>query len=726
MGTNRIKPPSSNGGIVYMQVNMLKNKPVAGNVIALISSDLYSDSEATKLLDAIPSGIAIIKNGRFDYINQHLLKLLKLKKINVQLGRPVWETAVAEDISFVRSQYLDFEKNLRCRKNYTYRAKDEIGGDVFLEVSSNVIEFDGNIIELANIVTPTDKALKESENRYNAILHGIEDGYGEIDLTGRVTFCNQSFHQIYGYHKSELIGLDYRSYLDPETAKEVFRAYNHVYKTGIPNKAFGYEIICKDGGRRIIENSISLKKNGEGQPVGFRSVVRDITDRKQTEKKSFMHQSRLIAIFSSVMDAIITVDSDMKVIEANKAAGQICGIDHTINKEYDFMDSHNGCNKCCVSLLRQTMDRKVCIQGYRIECRADKVSLLNCSPLKDVNNRSLGAVMVIRDVTRFYELEELEKEFKKRHKFQNIIGKSSKMQAVYSLVEDIANINTTILITGESGTGKELVAKAIHNIGNRRNEPFVAFNCAALTETLLESELFGHVKGAFTGAVKDRDGRFMIADGGTILLDEIGEISHNIQVKLLRVLQEKQFERVGDATAIKVDVRIIAATNRNLEELIRQKRFREDLYYRLKVMEIKLPPLRERREDIPLLVDHFLGVFNKQYRKQIQHVSNKILNVFMSYHWPGNVRELEHAMERIYVLCRGGNIEFAQLPPEIGCTPIKQRRVDTRDISNEVEQLSSTLKQTDWNKAKTARLLGVDRTTVYRRIKKYKLTKLAL
>ncbi len=706
-----------------MQVNMLKKKQAAGNVFALISRDLNSDCEAAKLLDAIPAGIAIIKNGRFDYINQHLLKLLNLKKINAQLGRPVWETAVAEDISLVRSQYLDLEKNLRERKNYTYRAKAEIGGDVFLEVSSNAIEFNENIIELANIVNVTDKVLNESENRYNAILDGIEDGYGEIDLTGKVTFCNQSFHQIYGYHKFELIGLDYRSYLDPETAKEVFRAYNHVYKTGISNKAFAYEIICKDGGRRIIENSISLKKSSEGEPVGFRSVVRDITDRKQAEDERFMHRTRLIAIFSSVMDAIVTVDSDMKVIEANKAAGRICGIDHTITKEYDFMNSYNGCNKCCVSLLRQTMDRKVSIQGYRIECRADKVSVLNCSPLKDVNNRSLGAVMVIRDITRIYELEELEKEFKKRHKFQNIIGKSAGMQAVYSIVEDIANINTTILITGESGTGKELVAKAIHNTGNRRNEPFVAVNCAALTETLLESELFGHVKGAFTGAVKDRDGRFMIADGGTILLDEIGDISHNIQVKLLRVLQEKQFERVGDATPTKVDVRIIAATNRNLEELILQQRFREDLYYRLKVMEIKLPSLRERREDIPLLVDHFLGVFNKQYGKQIQHVSNEILNVFMSYHWPGNVRELEHAMERIYVLCRGENIDFAHLPPEIERTPIKRRDGDTNDAIDEVEQLSSALKQTDWNKAKTARLLRVDRTTVYRRIKKYKLTK---
>jgi two-component system, NtrC family, response regulator HydG len=329
-------------------------------------------------------------------------------------------------------------------------------------------------------------------------------------------------------------------------------------------------------------------------------------------------------------------------------------------------------------------------------------------------------VLVIRDITRLTHLEE---ELKERHHFQNIIGKSEKMQKVYNLLKTLANQTTTVLITGDSGTGKEIAAKALHYGGARANGPFVTVNCSALVENLLESELFGHVKGAFTGAERDKIGRFEAANEGTILLDEIGDISHLIQLKLLRVLQEKEFDRVGESNPRKVDVRVLASTNRNLKEAIRAGKFREDLYYRLNVIEIHMPPLRERYDDIPLLINHFCEVFQKSYGKNIGGVSDEVLQAFMNYAWPGNVRELEHAIERAFVLCRDHTIKLEHIPAEIrDHIQITHRAADNR-ASEDPEAIRSALERTDWNISKAARRLGISRWTLYRRFQKYKISR---
>ena len=272
--------------------------------------------------------------------------------------------------------------------------------------------------------------------------------------------------------------------------------------------------------------------------------------------------------------------------------------------------------------------------------------------------------MTIRDETR---LTLLERDLKRRRDFHRLlIGKSEAMQAIYDLIDSLADLRTTVLITGESGTGKELVAEALHYAGCRRDQALVKVNCSALAETVLESELFGHVRGAFTGATHDRAGRFAKADGGTMFLDEIGDLSPLLQQKLLRVLQEKEFERVGDSTPIKVDVRIIAATNRDLKALVAGGAFREDLYYRLKVVELKLPPLRARRLDIPLLVDFFLKEFSAEFNKAIDGVSAEVMELFLDYPWPGNVRELRHVIEHACILSRQTTLTLADLPADLG------------------------------------------------------------
>ncbi len=334
----------------------------------------------------------------------------------------------------------------------------------------------------------------------------------------------------------------------------------------------------------------------------------------------------------------------------------------------------------------------------------------------------MGAVLVIRDMTL---LRDLERELRERHRFQSIIGKSKKMQEIYQLMEELANLETTVLVTGETGTGKDLIAKALHYSGQRAFKPLVTVNCSALAESLLESELFGHVKGAFTGAIQDRQGRFQAANEGTLLLDEIGDISPLIQLKLLRVLQEKEFERVGESIPRKVDVRVIASTNKDLKEKVRKGEFREDLYYRLKVVEITLPPLRERLEDLPLLAEHFCHAFNERFKKNVEGVSSEVLSRFMDYHWPGNVRELEHVIERAFVLCRGGAITLEDLPAEIRNYERAWKAAAPKSRVKEpkgAQEILDTLNMTRWNKVRTARLLGISRQTVYRKIHEYELS----
>jgi PAS domain S-box-containing protein len=515
-------------------------------------------------------------------------------------------------------------------------------------------------------------------------------------------------------------GRSYRSYVDEETAKIVYEAYHRVFRTGIPGKNIVYEIIRKDGSRRIIEDSVSLIRDAEGIITGFRTVSRDITQRKETEKELAEHRTRLEAIFGSVKDGIVTVDPDLKIIEANKSTETICGIAVKKIAGKTFSQCLNHCSKSCSEVLRQTLEKKMTIKEYRVECghhqRHQQTVSVSSSPLLDPEGNFMGAVLVIRDITL---LRDLERELRERHQFQNIIGRSKKMQDTYRLLEDLANLETTVLITGESGTGKELVARALHYSGQRAFKPFVTVSCSALAESLLESELFGHVRGAFTGAIRDKQGRFQAANGGTILLDEIGDISPLIQLKLLRVLQEKEIERVGESTPQKVDVRVIASTNKDLKEKVRSGEFRQDLYYRLKVVEVSLPPLRDRLEDLPLLVDHFCRSFNERFKKNIEGISSEVLGRFMDYLWPGNVRELEHVMEHAFVLCRGWVITLEHLPPEIRdyerTEKMAGQEIPTQG-SNGAQEILDALNKAHWNKTKAARLLGISRRTIYRKI----------
>jgi PAS domain S-box-containing protein len=448
-------------------------------------------------------------------------------------------------------------------------------------------------------------------------------------------------------------------------------------------------------------------------------VVKKALDYKKICEENEKYRLNLDAIFRSVSEGIIAVDKNLIVIEMNDVAEELCGFSRTSWAGKNFASLLSGHCKKCLELLEKTIKtkEKIDIKNFKCELKDghDRVLTITTSPLINKDGLFLGAVLVLKDETHINYLEEVLNE---RSQFHNITGKSDIMRQVYKLIETLADISTTVLVTGESGTGKELVAEALHYTGTRRDKALVKVNCSALSENLLESELFGHVKGAFTGAIKDRKGRFLKAHKGTIFLDEIGDISPLMQSKLLRVIQEGEFESVGSSTTIRVDARVVAATNQDLPGKVKAGLFREDLYYRLNVVEIKLPPLRERKIDIPLLAGHFLKKFNKKFNKQINGISENVLNLFMNYPWPGNIRELEHAIEHAFILCNESLIDMKDLPGELLLKKKGQSFINNID---EREKISDALIKTDGNKAKAARLLSMSRPTLYEKIKYYKL-----
>lgn len=455
-------------------------------------------------------------------------------------------------------------------------------------------------------------------------------------------------------------------------------------------------------------------------------VAREAVLHNTLKRESLRFARNLEAVFQSVSDAIVSVDSQMLITYLNHAAEGFCLFNRDfVNRPLSDIppaDDPKACPEECRGRLAGAVEKSLGtgkpVELYNFECAQRKaVYTMKVSPLEAGSGEKRGAVIVGRDETR---LATLERDLGRRRDFHRIlIGKSEPMQAIYSLIESLGAIRSTVLITGESGTGKELAATALHLAGSRRDKPLVKVNCSALSETLLESELFGHVKGAFTGAVHDRVGRFEMANGGTLFLDEIGDISPIVQQKLLRVLQEKEIERVGESRPIKVDVRILAATNRDLKQMVGSGLFREDFYYRIKVVDLRMPPLRARREDIPLLLDFFLKEFSAELGKRIDGVSSDVMELFMNYRWPGNVREFKHIIEHGSILCRHTTITMGDLPDDFGETapsPSTQP-VQSQARAQDGEALLQILRENKWNKAEVARTLGISRQTLYRKLK---------
>lgn len=431
-------------------------------------------------------------------------------------------------------------------------------------------------------------------------------------------------------------------------------------------------------------------------------------------------------ILDSINEGVFTVDLNWKIIDFNRAAASITGVARhkAIGRYcYDIFRA-NICENAC-ALKRTLADGKpvVNVTTQIVNCAGEKIPIrISAALLKNSRGEVIGGVETFQDIT---QIEQLKKELENRYTFEDIIGRSATMRNLFRILPQIAESDSTVLIEGESGTGKELFARAIHNLSHRKKKPFVAINCAALPDTLLESELFGYEAGAFTDARKGKPGRFAIADGGTIFLDEIGDISSAMQSRLLRVLQEKTFEPLGSVKSVKVDTRILAATNKNLNSMMRSGKFREDLYYRIQVIRLKVPILKDRREDIPLLIDHLVSKFSRLKGKNIIGVSDRVRGLLMEYDYPGNVRELENIIEHATVLCNGELISMEHLPPELrpkAYSAMDECRSYTDLRSMERMLIEEALRRHNGNRKLAAKDLGIDTSTLYRKIKNLNLS----
>lgn len=460
-------------------------------------------------------------------------------------------------------------------------------------------------------------------------------------------------------------------------------------------------------------------------------------EKREAELARERYRRFLETLFKSVSDSIISVDNDLNILKMNHAAGVLLEKFHP-----DIGEGKNLVTICQQEELSRLVDKikKVLKTGvelidHRVEfplADTRKMVSICISPLDNGTGDPVGAVLVLRDMSH-----KVQKTVQGRTRFHKMLGASAAMQNVYLLLENIGRVDTSVLITGESGTGKELAVHALHQESTRHDRPLVMVDCTAMTDSLLESELFGHKKGSFTGAGENRMGRILQADGGTLFLDEIGDISMTMQLRLLRFLQERTFYPVGSDKELRVDVRVVAATNVDLKEKVKSGSFREDLYFRLLIIDIHLPPLRDRQDDIVLLANHFIGRFAKKLKKNITGISEQAMALLCAYAWPGNVRQLEHTIERACILCQGTTISSEQLPEELVGrsaevqSPLLPEPAKTEEsslaelhrltLSKEDEQVTekilTALKTAGGNKAKAARLLNIDRSTLYRKMK---------
>jgi len=432
----------------------------------------------------------------------------------------------------------------------------------------------------------------------------------------------------------------------------------------------------------------------------------------------------LVNVFETMRDGLMVVDADGNILFFNKAAEEITGYkkEEVLGKQCTILDSDT-----CVVLTDSGRERScdlfkkgaICNKRCRIRAMDGRsVYLLkNAVVLRDGNGEVVGAVETMTNITSLYmkelELEELKQELRKEYWFMGLLGKSSPMQALYEQIRNAAMSEAPVLIYGESGTGKNLVANAIHSLSRRREGPFISMNCASLNEHLLESELFGHKKGSFTGAISDRTGRFEAANNGTIFLDEIGDMPLIMQAKLLRVLEEKVVERVGEHRPIPVNIRLVSATNKDLYRLVAFNRFREDLLYRVNSIFVKTPPLRERVEDIPILAFHYLKKISIVNNKEIRRINPHALEILQGYTWPGNVRQLINTLEHGSISCKGDTIEASDLPDYV----FQREKAGGEEVALDSDKLRSALVMFKGNKTLTAKHLGISRVTLWKRLK---------
>lgn len=572
------------------------------------------------------------------------------------------------------------------------------------------------------------------------LVRHATDALVAIDPKRQILSMNPSAELLTGFSAKEAIGKPCSEILHASLCGTGDCPFHIAFDQEKPVTTFDVRLLNRQEDAVPVCINTSLLKNAQGEKIGVVESIREIrhilnliAERAASAQQAERLALQLEAVLETSTDAVVAVDLECSITHFNRAAEDLTGYERD---EVLGVHSRTIC-KSEFCPLEVTLDRGAGLAGSEFNFRArDGVAVpvwLKTDLLRDPRGSIIGAVAILRDQR---EVRHLREQFRDVHGFEKLVGKSAPMRDVYRLLERLAPTESTVLITGESGTGKELVADIVHARSSRWDKPFVKVNCAALPENLLETELFGHVRGAFTGALSDRQGRFQLADTGTIFLDEIGDLPIALQVKLLRVLQERSFEPVGSARTIHVDLRIVAATNRDLPALVAAGLFREDLFYRLNVVPVELPPLRDHAEDIPLLAESILdrlapkvsangepprnGVRTATARPRPKQLTPKAMRVLMDYPWPGNVRELENALEYAMLTSLDDWIRSRDLPARLS-TPT--RTADSSRLSDslsliEKEAVESALQGTSSTEA-AARKLGISRATLWRKMKRY-------
>jgi PAS domain S-box-containing protein len=653
-------------------------------------------------------------------------------------------------------------RELRARTMETrHRTKD---GRIFpVELTVNYFEFEGREYSLAFCRDITERkraeaSIRESQELYRTLVMTSPDGVTVTDLEGRITQVSQRAVEMAGCDGPEdLIGNSSLDFLSPDDAADAMDGLRKTFSEGIA-RGLEYTFVRKDGTSYVGELDAALLRDAHGRPKGFIGTVRDTTDRKRAEEALRESQTMLQLVLDTIPVSVFWKDRNSVYVGCNRQWSEAVGVarpadavgktDHDIFPDKDLADSYRDWDRRVMEggkpVLNLVEEFRAASDAEYSWARTSKV------PMHDNEGKVVGILGTYEDITENKRAEEertklqeqlrqaleqernrlalevasLRSQMEERHGLDSMVGQDPRMRAIFETILAVSNTRATVLIQGETGTGKELAARAIHYNSPQHDKAFVKVDCGALAENLLESELFGHVRGAFTGAVRDRQGRFEVADEGTIFLDEIQNLSMPLQSKLLRVVQEGRFEKVGGTETRSVDVRVIATTNEDPETLVAEGRLRKDLYYRLNVVPIKLPPLRERRGDIPLLVLSFIERFADRHDKKVSGITKEAVDRLAAYGWPGNVRELENIIEQAVVFARGDTIQDRdiRLPDQV-VPPSRSRSLGRASREAETRAILEALERTGGNKKRAADLLGISRSALYEKLKRHGIAK---
>lgn len=678
-----------------------------------LTSAIFSDAIQRKLiLDNLTEAVFTVdKDLKITSINKAAEKITGVKESEV-MGKvcdEVFTSQPDEDFCIVGGVLADMRPKTKVTRQLQV-------GDRLIPVMVSASPLTDNSGELVGGVQSFQE-IQEIFQR-QLVLDSAFDGVLTVDMDYTVTMFNKAAEQLIGLDQDEVLG----------------KAFLDVFYHGIEQPALADTPLARaiQSGEPVVEECIYITTaHGDILPVNIRAVpLIDTRGDVIGGVQSFRDVTNLLQnrfILDSVTDGVFTVDRNLQITSFNKALEKITGytVEEALGKECKdiFGTEICGTENCPMAMAIES-DLSPAASNIKIIGKEGKKIPVNivATALADDRGNILGGVETVRDLT---EINELRRKLSQgRSDQQGILTRNAKMHRILSVLPEFAKSDATILVLGESGTGKELVAQAIHEQSNRKENPFVAVNSGALPDTLLESELFGYKAGAFTDARKDKKGRFAAAEGGTLFLDEIGDISPAMQVKLLRVIQSKTYEPLGSNKPVSTDVRIIAATNKDLEAMVSEGTFREDLYYRLNVVKIDLPPLRERMEDMPLLVDHFIDKLNRQRDRNVEGISEEVLSILVHHDYPGNIRELENIIEYAFILCHEGLIMPSHLPEwltrgyeeEVSVTsPLSLKDIERKAIID-------SLKRNDFKKMKTCRELGISKDTLRRKIAAYEIS----